>query len=69
MTLYQASQIDGVLQHSLLINEIQYYLEGDADYCLRPYLQTGYHGSTLKMKQMQFNMYMKRLRIAKEWDF
>jgi DDE superfamily endonuclease len=26
MTLYQASQIDGVLQHSLLINEIQYYL-------------------------------------------
>jgi DDE superfamily endonuclease len=69
MTLYRASQIDGVLQHSLLINEIQYYLYGDAAYCLRPYLQTGYHGSTLNMEQIQFNMSMSRLRIAVEWAF
>jgi hypothetical protein len=51
------------------ISGTQYYLHGDTAYCLRPYLQIGYRGSNLTLKQVQFNVEMSKVRIEVQWAF
>jgi hypothetical protein len=69
MFMYNTSGIDQVLQNSLLISGRQYYLYGDVAYTLRPYLQTGFRGSTISSDEMAFNASMSKVRVTVEWAF
>jgi DDE superfamily endonuclease len=67
MTLYRESAIDKALQASLLGGGVQYYIYGDSEYCLCPYLQVVSQGSDRKPENVFFHASMARVRIAVEW--
>jgi nuclease HARBI1 len=64
MFLYKESGIDDNLRSPLVISKRQYYLYGDPDYILRPYLEVGFKGSSITPEEIAFNASVSKVRVT-----
>jgi DDE superfamily endonuclease len=64
MHLYAESGIDDILGERLLIGGIQYHLNGDSGYTLRPYLITPFEGTALTTEDALFNKIISKVRVS-----
>jgi nuclease HARBI1 len=64
MHVYAESGLDDILGERLLIGGIQYHLNGDSGYTLRPYLITPFEGTALTTEDALFNKRMSKVRVS-----
>ena len=69
MKLFEDSNLDEILQDTLLINGKQYSIYGDAAYSQRPPLQIAFPRNNATTVQRIYNTRISALREAVEWSY
>lgn len=69
MTLYRKSNLDEVMQHSLMIEGEQFYVYGDNGFVMRPWMQIGFAPSLAGPYESMYNSAMSSAREAVEWSY
>lgn len=67
MKLYRDGRIDAELKKALVIDGQQFWLYGDADYIIRPWLWTSVPGEGASAKDAAYNTAMSSVWEAVEW--
>lgn len=69
MKHFRSPGIESDPQREMVIRGFQYYIYGDTDSILSPYLQIGFKRAELTPTKIYFKKSMSKLRVSVEWEY
>lgn len=68
MTLFEESNVEDIIQNPLLIGEKRFYVYGDSNFVMRPWIQVGYSQTLGRPNETMYNAAISSSQQAVEWS-